>query len=60
VRFAPRPLPFDLSHASREEVMDRHPWTYRVMAEEMLREEKITQSAADRTLNCRPASLLVH
>ncbi len=46
VRFAPRPLPFDLSQASREEVMDRHPWTYRVMAEEMLREEKITTQRA--------------
>jgi hypothetical protein len=46
VRFAPRPVPFDLSRAAREEVMDRHPWTYRVMAEEMLREEKITTQRA--------------
>ena len=42
LRFAPEPLPFDLSGASRELVMDRHPWTYRVMAEEMIREGKIT------------------
>ncbi|MBO0800829.1 MAG: hypothetical protein J2P31_18585, partial [Blastocatellia bacterium] len=40
--FAPRPLPFDGRKASREEMMDRHPWTYRVMADEMIREEKIT------------------
>jgi hypothetical protein len=42
MRFAPRPLPFDARTASREEMMDRHPWTYRVMADEMIREEKIT------------------
>jgi hypothetical protein len=42
MRFAPRPLAFDLSRASREEVMDQHPWTYRIMAEEMVREGKIT------------------
>jgi hypothetical protein len=42
MRFAPRPLPFDARTASREEMMDRHPWTYSVMADEMIREEKIT------------------
>jgi hypothetical protein len=42
MRFAPRPLPFDARTASREEMMDRHPWTYQVMAAEMIREEKIT------------------
>jgi hypothetical protein len=42
MRFAPRPLPFDARTASREEMMDRHPWTYRVMADEMIREDKIT------------------
>lgn len=41
MRFAPRPLPFDARTASREEMMDRHPWTYQVMADEMIREEKI-------------------
>lgn len=46
MRFAPRPLFFDLSRAAREEVMDQHPWTYRVMAEEMLREGKITENRA--------------
>lgn len=42
MRFAPRPLPFDARTASREEMMDRHPWTYQVMADEIIREEKIT------------------
>jgi hypothetical protein len=42
MRFAPRPLPFDARTASREEMMDRRPWTYSVMADEMIREEKIT------------------
>jgi len=43
MRFAPRPLPFDSRTASREEMMDRHPWTYQVMADEMIREGKITE-----------------
>lgn len=43
MRFAPRPLHFDAQTASREEMMDRHPWTYRVMADEMIREGKITE-----------------
>jgi len=45
MRFAPRPIPFDLSHASREELMDRHPWTYQIMAEELQREGKINESS---------------
>jgi hypothetical protein len=43
MRFAPRPLPFDARKAAREEMMDRHPWTYQVMADEMIREGKITE-----------------
>jgi hypothetical protein len=42
MRFAPRPLAFDARAFSREEMMDRHPWTYRVMASEMIREDKIS------------------
>ena len=42
LRFALAPRPVDLTSASREVVMDRHPWIYRVMAEEMIRENKIT------------------
>ena len=42
MRFSLSPIAVDLSQSSREEVMDQHPWIYRVMAEEMIREGKIT------------------
>jgi hypothetical protein len=52
MRFAPRPLPFAARTASREEMMDRHPWTYEVMAGEMIREEKISsERKPGRTIN---------
>jgi hypothetical protein len=35
------PVPVDLSQHSREEVMDRYPWTYRIMGEELEHEGKI-------------------
>ncbi len=54
LRFALRPIAVDLSQSSREGVMDQHPWIYRVMAEEMIREEKITSV---RTLGERIADL---
>ncbi len=41
MRFALRPIPFDLRHASREEVMHQHPWTYQLACEELVRENKI-------------------
>ena len=41
IRYAPAPERFDLTGVSREVVMDAHPWTYRVAAEEMMREGKI-------------------
>jgi len=41
LRFALRPLPFDSSEVAREELMDQHPWTYRIMAEELHREGKL-------------------
>lgn len=44
MRFAPAPIAFDEAKASREEVMDAHPWTYRVMADEMIREGKISRA----------------
>jgi hypothetical protein len=43
MRLALRPIPFDLSRQSREELMDRNPWTYRIMAEELYREGKIAE-----------------
>src|SRR5262249_47931013 len=43
MRFALRPIPFDLSRCSREEIMDRNPWIYRLMSEELEREGKISE-----------------
>jgi len=45
MRFAPRPIPFDLSRCSREEIMDRHPWIYQLMAAELEREGKISETS---------------
>jgi len=42
VRFALRPIPFDTSAVAREELMDQHPWTYRIMTEELQREGKVS------------------
>lgn len=41
IRWAPAPVAADLSRASRELVMDRAPWTYRVASEELEREGKL-------------------
>lgn len=46
MRFALVPVRADFSNASREQLMDENAWTYRVMAEELLREGRITGSAA--------------
>ena len=44
-RYAPAPLAFELVGVSREAVMDAHPWTYRVSAEEARREGHIATTA---------------
>jgi len=41
IRYAPAPERFDLTNASREAVMDRHPWSYALASEERARERKI-------------------
>jgi len=46
VRYAPAPERFNLEGVSREAVMDRHPWSYALMAKEMTREGKIDDDAA--------------
>jgi hypothetical protein len=43
LRIALWPKPFDLSQHSREEVADQNPWTYRIMTEELIREEKVAK-----------------
>jgi hypothetical protein len=45
VRFAPAPTRFDLAGVSREVVMDRDPWTYRVSAQEVRREGRVSERA---------------
>lgn len=39
-RFALRPVEISMQGHSREQIMDLHPWSYRVMAEELSREGK--------------------
>jgi hypothetical protein len=41
IRYRLEPQPFDLTGVSREEVMDRNPWTYQIASVEMRREGKI-------------------
>ncbi len=45
VVYAPAPVPFDLSGASREAVMDANPWTYRVSSQEAFREGRVDEAA---------------
>lgn len=45
IRFAPAPDMVTLDRVSREVVMDRHPWTYAVMAAELRREGRIDPAA---------------
>jgi CheY-like chemotaxis protein len=41
VRYQLAPVPADLAASSREEVMDRYPFTWRVMTQELIRERKL-------------------
>jgi hypothetical protein len=45
LRFALEAKRADLSAASRESVMERFPWTYRVMADEMFREGRVAANS---------------
>ena len=47
-RYAPAPIPFDLTGVSREKVMDANPWTYAVTAQEARREGRVVRSPAPR------------
>lgn len=46
-RFAPLPFRARLETATRESVMDLYPQTYRVMTEELMREQRISETPAD-------------
>jgi hypothetical protein len=45
IRYALAPQRFDLTGASREIVMDAHPWIYTLAAKEMVREKKLLDDA---------------
>ncbi|MFY9555988.1 MAG: hypothetical protein WAV20_17690 [Blastocatellia bacterium] len=45
IRFAPRPILFDLNRSSREAIMDRNPWIYQIMVAELQREGKLSESS---------------
>jgi hypothetical protein len=47
VRFAPVPVRARLEAATRESMMDAHPVTYRLMAEELQREGRISDAPSD-------------
>jgi hypothetical protein len=47
VRVALFPQKADMTIASRESVMDMAPWTYRIMAEELVRERRITSAPSE-------------
>ncbi|MGI9165889.1 MAG: hypothetical protein ACR2G5_05815 [Pyrinomonadaceae bacterium] len=47
VRFAPLPIRARLEKATRESVMDMYPQTYRVMTEELIREQRISETLTD-------------
>lgn len=47
VRFALLPVRARLNASSRESQMDAEPWTYRLMAEELYREKRISEAPAD-------------
>jgi hypothetical protein len=47
VRFAPLPTRAHLETATRESVMDAYPQSYRVMTEELIREQRISEAPAD-------------
>lgn len=47
IRFAPLPIRADLSDKSRETMMDKHSWTYRIMAEEATREGRVNAAKLD-------------
>jgi hypothetical protein len=46
IRYAPAPERFDLTNASREIVMDAHPWTHEIASKEMAREKKLQDDPA--------------
>ena len=58
VRFALLPIAADLRDKPRESVMDAHPWAYRLVAEELMREGKLKPEPADSNTISDPRNYL--
>ncbi len=58
VRFALVPAPVDFSNGTREQMMDAAVWTYRIMAEELTRERRISDAPADLNIIADPRRYL--
>ncbi|MGI8640886.1 MAG: hypothetical protein ACR2MG_13200 [Pyrinomonadaceae bacterium] len=58
LRFAPLPIRADLSKKSRETVMDENAWTYRIMAQEAIREGRVNGAKLDANIIADPRDYL--
>jgi hypothetical protein len=58
LRFAPLAAGADLSKKSRESLMDENGWTYRIMAEELLRENRVNAEKLDANTIADPRDYL--
>jgi len=58
VRFAPLPVRANLERSTRESMMDTDPKTYRVMTEELLRENRISDTRLDINTIANPREYL--
>lgn len=58
LRFAPLPVRADLSNGSRETLMEKFPWTYRVMAEEVIREGRVNSEKLEANIIADPRDYL--
>jgi hypothetical protein len=58
LRFALLPIAADLRDSTRESVMDAHPWSYRVVAEELRREGKLKLDPGDSNTISDPRNYL--
>jgi len=58
LRFSPLPIRADLSKKSRETVMDENAWTYRIMAQEAMREGRVNAAKLDANTIADPRDYL--
>lgn len=58
LRLAPFPIRADLSKKSRETIMDENGWTYRIMAAELIRENRVNAARLDENTIADPRDYL--